>query len=514
MGANDSTAVLDSPLVAVASVDGSKYAVPQLARDKVILLSDDTLLVGKSYRTDMAVLSYKDALRRMGVEFTEQETDPETIKNLYAGGKLGEAVDTDNISEVQSIVLGYIKEAVRDKSSDIHFRNYQNQTVILWRTHGALYTRHVILPTDGLAYCRCMYEAMTDDADNTYKVRESQDGRLSRRFMKEAGLSGARIATRPMEYGNLVVLRLLYHGDNSRVQTYEGAGYHVTQIPLLNRMMRRKGVVLFSGETGSGKSSSLVVMLRKLLELYRHRIHLLTIENPLEYVIEGAVQTVLIGDLKTPQGISQAWAGAITNAVRLDIDYLMVAELRDIASALAAFQAAMTGHGLFSTIHAEEIFTILDRLADFGLHERHLANPKRITGLINQSLAPILCPTCSQKRPFSKFYKDLDEETAERTRQFCKTDNVFLRAEDSDCPQCGGMGYIERKIVGEVCMTTKALLDVYRLHGSAEARTYWVKEMGGLTKNQHVIERINAGQLDPFDGDTIVPLDEDSLTIG
>ncbi|WP_224014157.1 ATPase, T2SS/T4P/T4SS family [Paraburkholderia tropica] len=484
----------------------------QDSSDKVLLLTDGRLLVSREYRTDFGVLTYKDQLKRLNIEFSEVEADPAVIERVASGaaGLDAKKASTDH-SERQNDVLKIIRQAVEDKASDIHFLNYEKQTLVRWRIHGSLITKLKLLPEDGESLCRCMYESMTDDAGHSYLIRAPQDGRLSRDFMKKAGLAGARIATRPMEYGNIFVLRLLYTHDQARVTSLEDAGYLTEQIVLLETMLRRKGIILFSGETGSGKSSSLAILLRKLLKLFDGKINLLTIENPLEYVIDGAVQTILTGDLDSPEGISRAWASAITNVVRLDIDYFMVGELRDLASALAAVTAALTGHGLLSTIHAEEIFAILDRLADFGVDDRRLANPKLFKGFVNQSLAPILCKRC--KVPFSTHYHELDAVTADRVREFCNPDSVFLRGKDDQCPDCGGMGYVDRKLVAEVCVTNKALLEIYRKEGSAEARSYWVKKMNGITKNRHTIMRINDGELDPFDGDTIVPLDEDALTI-
>lgn len=507
----------ESPLIAanthIDAAPDMQHPVHADSVDKVLLLSDGTLLVGTDYRADLGVLAFKDRLNRLGIDFSEKLTDPEVIKSIALGTNGKTAGEPADNSARQNEVLRIIRKAVEDKASDIHFLNYEGKTLVRWRIHGALITKLKLNPKDGELLCRCMYESMTDDAGHTYLIHEPQDGRLSRRFMRDAGLAGARIATRPMEYGNIFVLRLLYTGDNSRVMTLEDAGYLKDQIIALKTMLRRKGIILFSGETGSGKSSSVAIMLRMLLKLFDGKINLLTIENPLEYVIDGAVQTVLTGDLDTPEGISRAWASAITNVVRLDLDYLMVGELRDLASVLAAVGAALTGHGLLSTIHAEEIFAILDRLADFGIDERRLANPKLFKGFINQSLAPILCKKC--KLDFPNHYRQINDDglTAERVREFCKPDSVFLRGKDSDCPACGGLGYVDRRLVAEVCVTNKELLDIYRKEGSASARSYWVSTMNGITKNRHTIMRINDGELDPFDGDTIVPLDEDSLTI-
>lgn len=269
--------------------------------------------------------------------------------------------------------------------------------------------------------------------------------------------------------------------------------------------------MLFSGETNSGKSHSLAIFMADLLKLFANAIRILTIENPKEITVDGVVHTILTGDLSTPEGIEAAWKASIMNTVRLDLDYLMIAELRDMSSALLAVQAALTGHGLMSTIHADEIFAILDRLFDFGVTMRRLCDPRRFTGLINQSLAPVLCTTC--RRPFKDHYRELDDITQEHVREFCTPASVFMVGNNKNCPMCNGLGYTGRTLVAEVCLTNKRLLDIYRDDGANDARNYFVKEMNGITKVAHLIERINAGQVDPFQGESIVSLDEDKQTL-
>ncbi|MDN4572031.1 type II secretion system protein E [Pandoraea cepalis] len=503
-------AAVSAPKPSVISLPGSEYAPPPAIADKLVLLSDGILLVNSSYLRDMSVMAYCDSLRRSGLKHeVKSATNFEIAAYRTSGARV--AADGQQLSSAQARLVELMRQANQERASDLHFVNYERETLVRWRVHNSLITRHTLTPTDGQEMCRALYESMTDDADTNYNAQTPQDGRVSSKYLEGVGLQGARIATRPMEYANLMVMRLFRRAEDDDVTSLEQAGYTSLQRAILHRLLRRKGIVLFSGETGSGKSSSLAILMRILLEMFHYRIHLLTIEHPLEKVIKGAVQTVLTGDL-SPEGLSRAWASAIANSVRLDIDYLMVGELRDLTSAVAAISGALTGHGLFSTIHADEIFAILDRLFDFGISERRLVNPKLFSGLVNQALAPILCPSCSE--PFAKAQSRLDEVTRERVREFCTPDTVRVRGVDVDCSTCGGLGYVGRKVVAEVCMTNSTLLNVYRDDGSAAARKHWIEHMDGYTKCAHVIQRINDGHVDPFDGDSIVPLDEDKIILG
>ncbi|APA90233.1 Flp pilus assembly complex ATPase component TadA (plasmid) [Paraburkholderia sprentiae WSM5005] len=491
----------------------AKYPVPDAAKGKVALLSDFTLLVWESYKADHAVLAYQQLLARYDIRFTVRLVPVEEVRAALDGADVRAGARRADISDVQVKAINLIKEAVRLDATDIHILNYQDKSIVKLRIHGLLFVHREIDPEEGQILCRCMYGSMCDVGDGNYNDRLSQDARLSRETIKSAGLNGARISTRPMEYGNLFELRLLY-GSSKRRRNLKELGYNARQIAAINQMIRRKGVNIFSGVTGSGKSTALQVVLSMLLTLHGGRINLMTVEQPLEYVIDGAVQTPLLCDLDDEVQVAREWARSIANLMRLDPDYLMVGELRDLASTMAAIQAAMTGHGMWTTTHAKDAFATFDRLADLAVPIRRLTDASLFTGVVNQSLAPVLCPAC--KRSFSKYKDDVADDLRERIKRFCVPSGVYIAGNDPKCPTCGGLGIVDRTVVAEAVLTSQSLLNVYRKDdgGSSAARSYWVKEMGGMTKCQHLIQKINEGIVDPFMGEEAVcSLDEDSLII-
>lgn len=494
-------------------LQSAKYPVPDAAKGKVALLSDFTLLVWESYKADHAVLAYQQLLARYDIRFTVRLVPVEEVRAALDGAGVKANARRADISDVQVKAINLIKEAVRLDATDIHILNYQDKSIVKLRIHGLLFVHREIDPEEGQILCRCMYGSMCDVGDGNYNDRLSQDARLSRETIKNAGLNGARISTRPMEYGNLFELRLLY-GSSKRRRNLKELGYNGRQIAAINQMIRRKGVNIFSGVTGSGKSTALQVVLSMLLTLHGGRINLMTVEQPLEYVIDGAVQTPLLCDLDDEVQVAREWARSIANLMRLDPDYLMVGELRDLASTMAAIQAAMTGHGMWTTTHAKDAFATFDRLADLAVPIRRLTDASLFTGVVNQSLAPVLCPAC--KRSFSKYKDDVADDLRERIKRFCVPNGVYIAGNDPKCPTCGGLGIVDRTVVAEAVLTSQSLLNVYRKDdgGSSAARSYWVKEMGGMTKCQHLIQKINEGMVDPFMGEEAVcSLDEDSLII-
>jgi len=309
----------------------------------------------------------------------------------------------------------------------------------------------------------------------------------------------------------LMVLRLLYDRREEKT-SLDILGFLPEQNAIIRRMWQRTtGINIFSGPTGSGKSTTLEAVMSELLAEFNYTIHLLTFENPPEYVIAGANQTPIQCDMDDDEAISREWARSIANGMRLDPDVMMVGEIRDLASAKASFRAAMTGHGLWTTLHANDVTTILERLRDIGVDISLLTDPSLITGLINQNLMRKVCPKC--RRPYLDHKSSLAEDLVERIEKTCQVENVFLRG--IGCDDCNGTGISGRIIGAEVVMPTKRFMQVFKNEGKNEAREYWVKEMQGITKNQHMIRWINAGLVDPLLGErNVCALDEDLITLG
>jgi general secretion pathway protein E len=504
----------------VLSIHGSPFQLPASLEGKAVLMSSGELYVADSYKRDPHVASYRalaSKTRNAPADIQLVATSLDIIAKLTSLGAKSTAA-TGLRSARQNEVLDRMKDATKERASDVHYVNGEKYTTVKYRIDGILHTVDEIMVSDGAQQSATMYETMTDVSQATWKDFQSQDGRIAGHWLSELGLTGSRIATRPLETGNLLVLRLLYPGSVAG-RTLEQLGYDDPQCSDINRMIRRDGVNMFSGTTGSGKSTSLQIICQMILDLYGNKIHLLTIEDPPEYIIKGAIQTPLKYDATKPEEIGLAWARAISNAMRLDPDFLMVGELRDYASAMAAIQAAMTGHGLWTTTHAKHTFASLDRLADMNVPIGRLTDASLVTGLINQSLVPRLCTYPGCARPFAKYRDEVGPEVRARIEEFCDVGKVRIRCaptpEGTQCPKCGGLGYFERTVAAEVVVPNQALMDRYRIDGSHAARSHWVNALGGMTSMAHMISKANAGTVDPVAGEEAMRrmLDEDKLTI-
>jgi type II secretory ATPase GspE/PulE/Tfp pilus assembly ATPase PilB-like protein len=196
--------------------------------------------------------------------------------------------------------------------------------------------------------------------------------------------------------------------------------------------------------------------------------------------------------------------------LRKDPDVLMIGEIRDKDSAIAAYRGAMTGHVVWSTVHTNDATSVPQRLIDLGVDPNLILDPMLTTGLVNQSLTKQLCPHCSQT--YADHSHELADDLVERIEKFCEPANVRLRG--PGCKKCRG-GAADRIMVAETVVPNGVFMEIYRDRGKVAARKYWVTDMAGLTKCQAMIRRINAGEVDPRDAEAdIEPLDSDLRTLG
>lgn len=520
MGAMDEMGHATVKIARVLTGEGGPYALPPELREMMCLTDDLQLHVSASHGTNHHVLGFMERLTRNKIRFKINKVPLTDIKALYQSAPAVQASSStvktpakpgEESTHRQVEVVRLIREAVDLGASDVHFIVDYQVCRIRFRVHGELETYHELTVQHGNDLCATIYQSMCDVADPIYNPGKSQDARLKRSFLKQCGLFGARVATRPTDSGTLMVLRLLYDRRGSK-PSLDTLGYLPDQISLIRRMgQRTTGINIFSGPTGSGKSTTLECVLTDLLRVFEDKIHLLTFEDPPEYSIPGANQTPILCDKDDDDAISREWARSISNGMRLDPDVMMVGEMRDLSSAAAAFRAAMTGHGVWTTLHANDVVSILERLRDIGVELSLLTDPALITGLINQSLMRKVCPHC--RKPYQEHKHTLAEDLVARIEQTCNVSNVYLKGDG--CQHCKNTGIAGRIVGAEVIMPTKAFMKVFKTEGKAEAREFWVRKMNGITKNQHLIHWINQGLVDPMLGERdVCSLDEDLITLG
>ncbi|WP_455853463.1 type II secretion system ATPase GspE [Pantoea endophytica] len=290
-----------------------------------------------------------------------------------------ELLDSDDGAPVIRLINAILSEAVREGASDVHIEPFEKLLSVRFRIDGML--RQVLTPPVQLSrylISRLKVMAKLDIAEK----RLPQDGRIT---LRVAGRSvDVRVSTLPASHGERVVLRIL--DKNSLDLALENTGM---QAPLCQRLQQQlqlpHGIILVTGPTGSGKSTTLYAALRAL---YRPEKNILTIEDPVEYELEG------IGQTQVNAKVDMTFARGLRAILRQDPDVVMIGEIRDSETAQIAVQASLTGHLVLSTLHTNSALGAVERLRDMGIEPFLLANA--LSTVLAQRLVRKLCEACKQ----------------------------------------------------------------------------------------------------------------------
>lgn len=422
-----------------------------------------------------------------------------------------ESSDASEYSNQQAKIISFFRQAKEKGASDIHMLIGMNDvTEVQFRIHGDLEPVMQLEQKEGMTLASTIVMSMCDVAEKSFNPNRAQDGRVRKEFLQGIGLFGARYAHTPAEFGLYVVMRIL-PDEGKHPPTLDELGFLSEQQFLIRRMLSRpEGVIILSGPTGSGKSTSLRTFSEMYLSFTGHRKRLMTLEDPPEGEIQGAVQTPIIADKSDPDAVSLAWVRSISASLRLDPDAMVVGEIRDTNSVKSALTAAKSGHLVETTLHANDAVGILDRLTDtLGIPIGQVADPQVMIGLIAQRLVQMLCPHC--KKNWNEVSASLEEEKRVLLERFCQVEKLAFRNPEG-CGKCY-KGVIGRRVIAEVIRPDAKFMALFRHEGKLAARSYWVNELGGITRGQHLMRYLNNGLVDPIDADYISPLDEDSLTL-
>lgn len=278
-----------------------------------------------------------------------------------------------------------ISEAKGIGASDIHIEIYEEMARIRFRIDGKMVERYRISSEEYPALInKIKIQANLDIAEK----RLPQDGRIF--FRSSVGEFDIRVSSLPTMNGEKIVMRLLSK-DAGQIQLSQ-LGFSEEQLELYTRSVKRpNGIVLISGPTGSGKTTTLYATLQLLNS---DETNILTIEDPIEYTLEGVNQVQLKED------IGLTFSSALRTFLRQDPDIIMLGEIRDKETAQMAIRAALTGHLVFSTIHTNSAWGTISRLVDMGIPPYLLASTINLS--MAQRLVRLLCPKCKNKS-LSKF---------------------------------------------------------------------------------------------------------------
>ena len=476
-------------------------------RRLVALFSDGTYLVSKDHRFDGPVYNFEKTIkkRRMPIK-TPQYVSQNEISAIYAYAERGSGlanVDVNNLDQMQMQIdfINVVARASAQKVSDIHVI-VADSTIIMFRVNGMMQRQMEYNKEWGEAFVRAAF-ASADISDSNYAQNEFQgaqklgetplrgsDGKL----MLPHNVLAIRLQFNPIAFGSqYLVMRLLYADDNPDGSSdLKSLGFGDREENLFYRLRAVPvGLNIVAGPTGSGKSTTLQRNMIKLLQEKNYEINLITVEDPPEYPIPGARQ-MPVTNANTEEEKEAEFTKALNAALRSDPDVMMVGEIRSLSAAELTFKGALSGHGVWSTLHANSAPAIITRLRDMGIQSYMLGDPELIKGLISQRLFRKLCPYCR---------KSVKERMNDPSFARLKTalgdfgiENTFIRGDG--CKFCGYKGVSGRMSVPEIILPDAMFLQLMINGDTKRAIDYWTSELDGRPLRDAAIERMLKGYID------------------
>ncbi len=374
------------------------------------------------------------------------------------------------IESSKDFVQTLIAEAKQLGSSDIHIEPFEKKCKLRMRIDGKLVERYVL---EKETYPALVNKIKIQSNLDIAEKRLPQDGRIFLQS-KKTGKLDVRVSILPTLHGEKIVLRLL--GSDAEDIKLESLGFNDSEMHhYLEGIKRPYGIVLISGPTGSGKTTTLYATLQIL---NKPTANILTIEDPIEYTLEG------INQVQLRESIGLDFPSAMRTFLRQDPDVIMVGEIRDKATASMAIKASLTGHLVLSTVHTNSAWGIVARLIDMGIPSYLLADT--LNTAVAQRLVRLLCEHCKEQAPFK-------EDLFPNTYKSKETIDTHYIAKG--CDHCHYSGYKGRKAVYEVIPINTQLAHLIKnkelnLPALPDVRSLSENAMALFTSGQTSIEEI------------------------
>ncbi|HRQ57843.1 MAG TPA: type II secretion system ATPase GspE [Azoarcus taiwanensis] len=492
---------LDLPMMSASSFPEEPLEIPGLLPDYLVAnailplsLSPEKLVVAMATPQDaflLKALRLATGLQVQPALAIESELEA-VLERLYAEPAIDEAGgveedlglaglggDSDFVEHLKDLaseapvirmVNQIIARVIDLRASDIHLEPFENGLHVRYRVDGVLQSPEI---ADGKLAAAVTSRIKLLAHLNIAERRLPQDGRIKSRVKgHEIDL---RVSTLPTVHGESVVMRVL---DRASIRIdLESMGFSPDTLARYRALIDRPhGILLVTGPTGSGKTTTLYASLAKL---DAHALKILTVEDPVEYQLEGVNQVQVLSQ------IGMTFAHALRSILRQDPDIIMIGEMRDTETAQIAVQSALTGHLVLSTLHTNTAAGAIIRLEDMGV-ERYLIT-STVNGVLSQRLVRQLCPQC--KRPV-----DTPEETLVKTGlQKWMPEGARRLYEASGCPECKHTGYLGRTSVHELFIMNDAAHRAILSGADATTLHNVARKNGMITLYEDGLRKVAAG---------------------
>jgi len=376
-------------------------------------------------------------------------------------------LESEDDAPIIRLINALLTQAIKEEASDIHIEPYETKLVVRFRVDGVL--REVLTPRRVLAPLLVSRIKVMSRLDIAEK-RLPQDGRISLRVAGRA--VDVRVSTIPTGQGERVVLRLLDKQAGRLNLSHLGMAEEARQA-MAQVIHRPHGIILVTGPTGSGKTTTLYAA---LTDLNDHKRNIMTVEDPVEYDLEGVSQT------NVNMKVDMSFARGLRAILRQDPDVVMVGEIRDLETAEIAVQASLTGHLVLSTLHTNSAVGAVTRLRDMGVEPFLLSST--LLGVLAQRLVRLLCPEC--KTPYTAGRVDCE-------RFGLDSDNPPTFYTDKGCKRCNYLGYHGRSGIYEMVTVDDTLRTMIHDGSSEQAIERYARQHSPSIR-QDGLRRILAGE--------------------
>jgi len=388
-------------------------------------------------------------------------------------------MESEDDAPIIRLINALLTEAIRENASDIHIETFESSLSVRFRVDGVM--REILQPPRSMGpviVSRIKVMAKLDIAEK----RLPQDGRISLRVAGRA--VDVRVSTLPSGHGERVVLRLLDKQAGRLELRYLGMSDEIhAQIKSL--IVKPHGIILVTGPTGSGKTTTLYAALSEINDKKRN---ILTVEDPIEYFIDG------LGQTQVNTKVDMTFARGLRAILRQDPDVVMVGEIRDLETAEIAVQSSLTGHLVFSTLHTNTAVGAITRLRDMGVEPFLLSST--LLGVLAQRLVRVICADC--RHPHKAGAVEIEQLRAARA-ELSETSPPLIYSPNG-CPKCNHSGYTGRTGIYELVtlsdemrgkiheMASERDLEVYARKFSPSIRAYGMQlVLDGVTTLEEVL---------------------------
>jgi type IV pilus assembly protein PilB len=395
--------------------------------DPMDFLAIDDLRLSTGFHIETAIASKDDILRAIN-KYYNLDVSIDEYFDTSQPQPAEEIRPAEEDSPIVRLVNQIIQSAVEQKASDIHIDPQETKVLIRYRIDGVLRTERA-LPKSMQSVLTSRIKILANLDITEYRI--PQDGRF--KIHLQFHPVDLRVSTLPTVFGEKIVMRILDLG--SALNDLSKLGFHKLNYERFIQLIERpNGIVLITGPTGSGKSSTLYAALNRL---NREEVNIITIEDPVEYQIEG------INQIQVNSNVGLTFAKGLRSILRQDPNIIMIGEIRDKETAEVAVRAALTGHLVLSTLHTNDSISTITRLIDMGIEPFLVASA--LNGVVAQRLVRRVCLDCRQEQPATKWEIDIF------AKRGLKIDKVVR---GKGCSVCNMTGYKGRVAIQELMMMT------------------------------------------------------------